>query len=284
MFVRYPPGKVRYEDGRPIALLGVGVAASPLCPVDLPLGLPTTLARTRRGTWALYPIGPVVVVVVHPGGAVSGPPAEVAAEVGRLAARDRQGELDRQAAKTIQQLLTATAPTMPDPDGGGPEPGPSRPRPTGSAARTTTTGNPPLGRQTTPRRATALTAGLAVPPFMPRRRRPSQRAGSPAGASAAGDAAFPATGTAHSRDSVELATVNAVPVAAPSTRFSSGEVPGRGSAASVFRYPTRILKSLPTLRPADWATAMVRRQCWRPAAWMTQDPARAVMTAALTWR
>jgi hypothetical protein len=106
MFVRYPPGKVRYEDGRPIALLGVGVAASPLCPVDLPLGLPTTLARTRRGTWALYPIGPVVVVVVHPGGAVSGPPAEVAAEVGRLAARDRQGELDRQAAKTIQQLLT----------------------------------------------------------------------------------------------------------------------------------------------------------------------------------
>jgi hypothetical protein len=182
MFVRYPPGKVRYEDGRPIALLGVGVAASPLCPVDLPLGLPTTLARTRRGTWALYPIGPVVVVVVHPGGAVSGPPAEVAAEVGRLAARDRQGELDRQAAKTIQQLLTATAPTMPDPDGGGPEPGPSRPRPTGSAARTTTTGNPPLGRQTTPRRATALTAGLAVPPFhaapppaQPARRQPGRR-------------------------------------------------------------------------------------------------------------
>jgi hypothetical protein len=106
MFVRYPPGTIRYEDARPIALLGVGVAASPLCPVDLPLGLPTTLARTSRGTWALYPIGPVVVVVVHPGGAVSGPPAEVAAEVGRLAARDRQGELDRQAAKTIQQLLT----------------------------------------------------------------------------------------------------------------------------------------------------------------------------------
>jgi hypothetical protein len=63
------------------------------------------LARSRRGTWALYPIGPEV-VVVHPDGAVSGLPAEVAAEVGRLAARDRQGELDRQAAKTIQQLLT----------------------------------------------------------------------------------------------------------------------------------------------------------------------------------
>jgi hypothetical protein len=38
--------------------------------------------------------------------AVSGPPAEVAAEAGRLAAHDRQGELDRQAAKTIQHLLT----------------------------------------------------------------------------------------------------------------------------------------------------------------------------------
>jgi hypothetical protein len=45
-------------------------------------------------------------VVVHPDGAVSGPPSDVAAEVGRLAAQERQGELDRQAAKTIQHLLT----------------------------------------------------------------------------------------------------------------------------------------------------------------------------------
>jgi hypothetical protein len=105
MFVRYPPGKIRYEGGRPIALLGVRVASSRFGLVDLPLGMPTTSARTSRGTWALYPLG-AEVVVVHPDGAVSGPPAEVAAEVGRLAARDRQGELDRQAAKTIQQLLT----------------------------------------------------------------------------------------------------------------------------------------------------------------------------------
>jgi hypothetical protein len=73
--------------------------------VDLPLGLPTTSARTSRGAWALYPIG-AEVVVVHPDGAVSGPPAEVAAELGRLASRDRQGDLDRQAAWTIQRLLT----------------------------------------------------------------------------------------------------------------------------------------------------------------------------------
>jgi hypothetical protein len=73
--------------------------------VDLPLGMPTTSARTSRGTWALYPLGSEV-LVVHPDGAVSGPPAEVAAEVGRLATREGQGELDRQAAKTIQHLLT----------------------------------------------------------------------------------------------------------------------------------------------------------------------------------
>jgi hypothetical protein len=105
MFVRYPPGKLRYEGDRPVALLGVRVPASSFRLVELPLGMPTTSARTSRGTWALYPLGSEV-LVAHPGGAVSGPPAEVAAEVGRLAAHDRQGELDRQAAKTIQHLLT----------------------------------------------------------------------------------------------------------------------------------------------------------------------------------
>jgi hypothetical protein len=105
MFVRYPPGKIRFEGDRPVALLGGRVPASSFRLVELPLGMPTTSARTSRGTWALYPLGSEV-LVVHPGGAVSGPPAEVAAEVGRLAAREGQGELDRQAAKTIQQLLT----------------------------------------------------------------------------------------------------------------------------------------------------------------------------------
>ena len=104
MFVRYPPGKIRYDGNRPVALLGVRVAPS-FRLVDLPLGLPTTSARTSRGAWALYPIG-AEVVVVHPDGAVSGLPAAVAAEVGRLAARDRQGDLDRQGAWTIQRLLT----------------------------------------------------------------------------------------------------------------------------------------------------------------------------------
>jgi hypothetical protein len=102
VFVRYPPGKIRYEGDRPVALLGVRVAPS-FRLVDLSLGLPTTSAQTSRGTWALYPIG-AEVVVVHPDGAVSGPPAVVAAEVGRLATHDRQSDLDRQAAWTIQRL------------------------------------------------------------------------------------------------------------------------------------------------------------------------------------
>lgn len=109
MFVRYPPGKIRYEGDRPAALLGVRVAASQFGLVDLPLGLPTTLARSSRGTWALYSLG-AEVVVVHPDGAVSGPPAEVATEVGRLADHDQQGELDRQAARAIQHLLTGDGP------------------------------------------------------------------------------------------------------------------------------------------------------------------------------
>jgi hypothetical protein len=104
VFVRYPPARIRYEGDRPVALLKVRIAPS-FRLVDLPLGQPTTSARTGRGTWALYPVG-AEVVVVHPDGAVSGPPADVAAEVGRLAAQERQTELDRHAAKTIQLLLT----------------------------------------------------------------------------------------------------------------------------------------------------------------------------------
>jgi hypothetical protein len=70
VFVRYPPGKIRYQGDRPAALLGVRVAPS-FRLVDLPLG--------------------------------------------RLATRDRQGDLDRQAAKTIQHLLTGDGPARAGP-------------------------------------------------------------------------------------------------------------------------------------------------------------------------
>jgi hypothetical protein len=104
VFVRYPPARIRYEGDRPAALLKVRIAPSYRL-LDLPLGTPTTSARTGRGTWALYPVG-AEVVVVHPDGAISGLAADAAAEVGRLAAQERQGELDRKAAQTIQHLLT----------------------------------------------------------------------------------------------------------------------------------------------------------------------------------
>jgi hypothetical protein len=68
-------------------------------------GLPTTSARTRQGTWALYCDGDEV-LVVYPGGRLAGPPAEVAAELDRLATRRGYGELDRQAARTIRSFLT----------------------------------------------------------------------------------------------------------------------------------------------------------------------------------
>jgi hypothetical protein len=103
VFTRYPPARIRSDGGQPVALLRVRIAPSYRL-VDLPLGPPTTSARSERGTWALFAPG-AEVVVVHPDGAVSGPPADVAVEVGRLAAQERQGELDRQAARTIRHLL-----------------------------------------------------------------------------------------------------------------------------------------------------------------------------------
>jgi hypothetical protein len=103
VFIRHPPARIRYEGDQPVTLLGARIAPSYRL-VDLPLGPPTTSARSERGTWALFALG-AEVVVVHPDGAVSGPPADVAADVGRLAAQERQGDLDRQAARTIRQLL-----------------------------------------------------------------------------------------------------------------------------------------------------------------------------------
>ena len=160
MFARYPPGKIRYEGDRPVALLEVRVAASRLRLVDLPLGPPTSLARSRRGTWALYPIGSEV-VIVHPDGAASAPVAEVAAELTRLASQDRQGDLDRQAARTIQRLLTG------DGTGGG-DPRRLRTGSWSSPARGYWLSGPynhhrqsVAGRQATSSRATVPTAGRA---------------------------------------------------------------------------------------------------------------------------
>jgi hypothetical protein len=170
-----PPGKIRYDGDRPVALLGVRVAPS-FRLVDLPLGLSTTSARTSRGAWALYPIG-AEVVVVHPDGAVSGPPTAVAAEVGRLATRDRQGDLDRQAAQAIQQLLTGDGPARAGPGRLGARTWSIPATAYWLSGPTTTTSTPSPEGRIAPSRATVSSPRRAIPPpLSPQRRvRPAAR-------------------------------------------------------------------------------------------------------------
>ncbi len=107
MVIHYPPGRLRTSD-QPTAITNVLVAtsASSHRTGDLPLGTPTCSARSRHGRWALYQ-GGADVIVVWPGGALAGPPTEVAGALDRLdGAHD---DLDRAAASAIRQLLTDPA-------------------------------------------------------------------------------------------------------------------------------------------------------------------------------
>jgi hypothetical protein len=111
MVIHYQPERLRYNSDQPTAITNVLVATSgSSCRTgDIPLGAPTCSARTRRGRWALYPSGEEV-VVVWPGGALTGPPAEVAGELDRLGG-DRPDALDRGAVWAIRQFLTDPAAT-----------------------------------------------------------------------------------------------------------------------------------------------------------------------------
>ena len=84
MVIHYPPARLRYNSDQPTAITNVLVATSGSSHTgEIPLGTPTCSARTRRGRWALYPHGDQV-VIVWPGGALAGPPDEVARELNRL--------------------------------------------------------------------------------------------------------------------------------------------------------------------------------------------------------
>jgi hypothetical protein len=109
MVIHYQPGRLRRNSDQPTAITNVLVATSPSSwrAGDIPLGTPTCSARTRHGRWALYPHG-TEVVVVWPGGALVGPPVEVASELDRLGG-DGQDDLDRAAASAIRQFLTDPA-------------------------------------------------------------------------------------------------------------------------------------------------------------------------------
>jgi len=106
MVAHYDLTRLRRNSERPAAIIDVLVATSGggFRTADLPLGLPTCSARSRRRLWALYPAGEEV-VVVYPDGAVAGRPVEVAAELARLAAGDGDGPLDVEAVRAIRGFL-----------------------------------------------------------------------------------------------------------------------------------------------------------------------------------
>ena len=108
MVIHYPPARLRHNSDQPTAITDVLVATSGSSSRtgDIPLGTPTCSARSRHGRWALYPNGDQV-VVLWPGGALAGPPAEVARELDRLG--DGRDDLDRAAVWAIRQFLTDPA-------------------------------------------------------------------------------------------------------------------------------------------------------------------------------
>jgi hypothetical protein len=105
MVVHYPPERLRRNSEQPAAIADVLVptGSGAYRTADVPLGMSTTSARSQRGLWALYPGTGGQVVVVHPGGALAGPPGEVAAAVDRLAGAD---QLEREIARGIRAFLT----------------------------------------------------------------------------------------------------------------------------------------------------------------------------------
>jgi hypothetical protein len=108
MVIHYPPARLRYNSDQPTAITNLLVTtAGSFVTGEIPLGTPTCSARTRRGRWALYPNGDQV-VVVWPGGALTGLPGEVAGELDRLGS-DGHDALDRGAVWAIRQFLTDPA-------------------------------------------------------------------------------------------------------------------------------------------------------------------------------
>ena len=104
MVIHYQPGRLRRNSDQPTAITDILITTSGSSYTgDIPLGTPTCSARTRQGRWALYPNGDQV-VVVWPGGALAGPPAEVNRELDRM--DDGQDDLDRGAVRAIRQFLT----------------------------------------------------------------------------------------------------------------------------------------------------------------------------------
>ena len=106
--------QVRYESGRPVAISDVLVptSATTFRTADIALGTPTCLARSRRGAWALYATGSHV-VVVYPGGAVTGEPGALTTVLPRLLDDRRATAIDRAAICALGEFLAAEAQPAP---------------------------------------------------------------------------------------------------------------------------------------------------------------------------
>jgi hypothetical protein len=108
MVIHYPPARLRHNSDQPTAITNILLTTSGSSHTgEIPLGTPTCSARTRHGRWALYPNGEQV-VVAWPGGALAGPPVEVAGELDRLGGNHNDA-LDHGAAWAIRQFLTDPA-------------------------------------------------------------------------------------------------------------------------------------------------------------------------------
>ena len=85
------PSAVRYQGDRPVAVGGQE------------LGQPTTIRRTAAGFWGVYAAGDEA-IVVHPGGALRGRPAELRERLQGMA-DERRADDDREAAGTMLAFL-----------------------------------------------------------------------------------------------------------------------------------------------------------------------------------
>ena len=107
--IHHPTARLRQNSDQPTAITNVLVATagSSSRTGDIPLGTPPPLsALSRQGRWPLE-TNRDQVVVVWPGGALAGPPAEVTRELDRLG--DGRDDLDRAAVWAIRQFLTDPA-------------------------------------------------------------------------------------------------------------------------------------------------------------------------------
>jgi hypothetical protein len=92
---------VRYEGDRPVA---VG---------DLRLAQPTRMATTSAGFWGLYGVGDEV-LVVHPAGALRGPPDQVRSRLAAIADDEGRSDADREAARSFLPFLGGDDPGAAD--------------------------------------------------------------------------------------------------------------------------------------------------------------------------